>query len=263
MDFTYKEHYTIDDLIQIMALLRGENGCPWDKAQTHESIRKNFLEETYEVVEAIDLKDSALLREELGDVLLQVVFHARMEEEAGHFDFAEVCDQLCKKLVFRHPHVFGTVKAEDADEALQNWTAQKMEEKGQKTYTDTLNAAPKALPALMYAEKVQGRAAKAKFDYPSLEAALVDLESELVEFKDALLGGDSAQIEEEFGDLLFSCVNVSRFAHLDPENSLYRAVQKFIRRFSKMEAMCREKGISLPQAGMDVLNMYWKEAKRG
>ena len=166
VDFQYVDSYGIEDLLRIMELLRAPGGCPWDREQTHQSIRRNMLEEAYEAVEAIDEEDPEHLKEELGDVLLQVVFHARMAEEEGLFSFGDVVDGVAKKMVFRHPHVFGAVRAEDSEQALDTWDAQKREEKSQRTATDTLEAVARSLPALIRAEKVQSKAAKAGFDWP-------------------------------------------------------------------------------------------------
>ena len=174
-DFPLKEKYGFDDLVKIMRVLRGPGGCPWDAEQTHASIRKNFIEETYEAIEAIDAQDSVLLQEELGDVLLQVIYHAAMEEEQGNFSIDDVCDGVCKKLVIRHPHIFGDVKADTAEEVLSNWETIKQQEKGQKTATETLKSVPKVLPALMRAEKIQKRASRAGMDYDSAADALRDL----------------------------------------------------------------------------------------
>ena len=245
-----------------MELLRSGDGCPWDREQDHHSIRKNFLEEVYEVVEAIDTEDSALLCEELGDVLLQVVFHARIEEEAGGFDFQQVCDGICKKLIVRHPHIFGDTKAADTGEVLTNWDRIKAQTKGQTTATQTLQSVPKVLPALMRSEKVQHRAAKAGFDYPDADWAMRDLESELQELRQAVAQGDQAHIDEELGDLLFAAVNVSRFTKTDAEHSLGLACEKFIARFAQVEQLAAEQGISMEKAPIEELDRLWKEAKR-
>lgn len=172
VDFQYVNSYGMEDLLRIMELLRAPGGCPWDREQTHQSIRRNMLEEAYEAVEAIDEEDPEHLKEELGDVLLQVVFHACMAAEEGLFTFDDVVDGVAKKMVFRHPHVFGTVRAEDSVQALDTWDAQKREEKAQRTATDTLEAVARSLPALIRAEKVQSKAAKAGFDWPDREPAL-------------------------------------------------------------------------------------------
>ncbi len=261
MSFEFKENYRIDDLLQIMRILRGDGGCPWDREQTHQSIRRNFIEETYEVVEAIDNKDTALLLEELGDVLLQVVFHTQMEAEQGAFSFDDVCDGICKKLILRHPHIFGDVTAETSEEVLKNWDEIKKKEKGQKTQSDAVRSVPKTLPALMRSAKVQQRAAKTGFDYPALSDAVGDLESELIELKEAVSSGDSSAMDEEFGDLLFSCVNVSRFLHLDAEESLTRSTEKFIRRFTEVEKLAQSGGVDMKKASLEELNRLWALAK--
>ncbi len=262
MNFEFKKNYRIDDLLTIMKILRGENGCPWDKEQTHQSIRRNFIEETYEVAEAIDTEDVQLLQEELGDVLLQVVFHTQMEEERGSFSFDDVCDGICKKLILRHPHIFGDVKADTAEEVLKNWDEIKKQEKGQKTQSDAVLSVPKTLPALMRAAKVQQRAAKTGFDYSELSDAMCDLDSELVELKEAVTQGKQENIDEEFGDLLFSCVNISRFLHLDAEESLTRSIEKFIRRFKEVEKLANERSVNMKTSSLEELNELWVEAKR-
>ena len=172
VEYQQKDNYSINDLLDIVRLLRSEGGCPWDMEQTHESIKNDFLEEVYETIEAIDCKNSAMLREELGDVLLQVVFHTRIEEEKSSFNFNDVCDEICKKLIVRHPHVFGEVSADSTDEVLKNWDSIKMQTKGQETYTDTLTSIAKPLPALMRAQKVGKRAMRAGMDLRCVDDAI-------------------------------------------------------------------------------------------
>ena len=259
--FEQKERYRMDDLLAIMAILRGENGCPWDREQDHDTIRKNFLEETYEVLDAIDNRDLDGLKEELGDVLLQVVFHSRMEEEAGNFRFDDVCDGICKKLIHRHPHIFGDVVATDSGQVLRNWDALKKEEKGQATAADTLYSVPKALPALMRAEKVQGRAAKAGFDYPDLDWAMGDFLSEVDELREAIKEGDKPHQQEELGDLLFSAVNLARFLKLDPEESLAKSCEKVMARFALTEQLAREEGKTFADYSIQELNELWAQGK--
>ena len=259
--FEQKERYRMDDLLAIMAILRGENGCPWDREQDHDTIRKNFLEETYEVLDAIDNRDLDGLKEELGDVLLQVVFHSRMEEEAGNFRFDDVCDGICKKLIHRHPHIFGDVVATDSGQVLRNWDAIKKEEKGQATAADTLYSVPKALPALMRAEKVQGRAAKAGFDYPDLDWAMGDFLSEVDELREAIKEGDKPHQQEELGDLLFSAVNLARFLKLDPEESLAKSCEKFMARFAMTEQLVKEEGKTFADYSIQELNKLWAQGK--
>ena len=188
--FKYKQNYEMQDLIEIVSLLRDqENGCPWDIAQTHKSIRKNFIEETYEAVEAIDTADAKLLCEELGDVLLQVALHAQMEKEQGAFDINDVCDGICKKLILRHPHVFADTKAFTPEQVLHNWDKIKKQEKGHKTGADAVRAVPASLPALMRAQKVQQRAGKAGMDFAGLAEALDAVQAELEELKQAIAAG--------------------------------------------------------------------------
>lgn len=260
--FTQKPKYKIDDLLKIVRLLRGEGGCPWDREQDHHSIRKNFIEETYEVVEAIDKNDTALLREELGDVLLQVSMHAQMETEAGHFNFDDVCDGICKKLIERHPHVFGHVKVNGTDDVLSNWDRIKSESKGHTTLTKTLDSVPAVLPALMRSQKVQQRAAKSGFDYHDAAQALEGLESEIRELREAMQANSAPQIREELGDLIFSAVNVSRLLHEDAEQALTESCEKFIRRFALVEQQAAQRGISLDRTNFETLNELWDKAKQ-
>lgn len=261
VSFEQKESYNIEDLIEIVGLLRSEGGCPWDKEQTHESIRSDFIEEVYEAIEAIDLKDTALLREELGDVLLQVVFHCQIEHEQEHFAFEDICDELCKKLIVRHPHVFGNVKADDTQQVLKNWDNIKKETKGQKTYTDTLESVAKSLPALMRAQKVGKRAMRAGMDFGSSEDAFECIKSETAELEQAISSGNKQEIEDEFGDLLFSCVNTARHLGIDSEQALTDATEKFIRRFSETEKLIRLKGIDMQSLSIEELDEYWRQAK--
>lgn len=257
VDFQYMERYDIQDLRRIMALLRAPGGCPWDREQTHESIRRNMLEEAYEVVEAIDEKDPEHLKEELGDVLLQVVFHAQMAREEGLFTFDDVVDGVAQKMVFRHPHVFGQAHADDSAQALDTWDAQKREEKDQRTASDTLKAVARSLPALIRAEKIQSKAAKAGFDWPDPAPALDKLAEEADELRRAAQGdGDP---EEELGDLLFAAVKTGRFLGLDSEQALTRACDKFIRRFQSVEE--RAGGRPLGELPLEELEALWAQAK--
>ncbi|MCD7887165.1 MAG: nucleoside triphosphate pyrophosphohydrolase [Clostridiales bacterium] len=235
VDYKQKEHYDLNDFREIIAILRHPGGCPWDGAQTHHSIRRNLLEEAYELAEGIDREDLDLMEEELGDVLMQVLFHASIEEDAGHFDIDDVADRACKKLIFRHPHVFAARQVEGTEEVLVNWEELKREEKHQSSYTDTLNAVARTLPALWRAEKLQSKAAKAKFDWPDISGAVDKLRDEHAEVEEALAEGDQAHIAEEIGDLLFAAVNLARWSGVDPEDALNATCEKFIRRFARME----------------------------
>lgn len=259
MDFEFKKCYNIDDLIDIMRILRSENGCPWDREQDHHSIRKDFIEEVYEAVEAIDLEDTELLREELGDVLLQVVFHSRIEEEKGSFKFGDVVNEVCQKLIIRHPHVFGDVSVKNSEDVLKNWNNIKQETKGQETYTETLESVCSTLPALMRAQKVGQRAKRAGMDFESVQTALEALESEIEELKKAV--AEQSNIEEELGDVLFSAVNVSRLCGIDSEEALSRSTDKFIDRFRKTEELTRFDGVDMRSLNIDQLDAYWRKAK--
>lgn len=253
-----KDRYDFGDLCAVMELLRGEGGCPWDREQTHESIRQNFIEETYEVIEAIDSRDKKLLCEELGDVLLQVVFHAQMEKEAGCFDIGDVSDGIVKKLIYRHPHIFGAVQADTAEKVLDNWEALKAKEKHRDTVTASLRAVPKQFPALMRAQKVGKKAAKAGFDFPNAESAAKKVTEELLEVRTA--AGDEARAEE-VGDLLFAAVNTARKYGVDAERALGQATDKFISRFAAVEEAVLASGKSLSEIPMEELDTLWDVVK--
>ena len=259
IDFVRKNSYGLKDLENIVSILRSPGGCPWDAEQDHKSLRRALLEESCEVIEAIDEESPAHLQEELGDVLLQVVFHADIEREAGRFDLDAVADGVSKKLIFRHPHVFGDVKVQDSEEVLVNWDQLKRQEKSQETYTDTLTAVAKSLPALWRAEKVQKKAKKAGFDWSDASGAVDKLSEELSELKEAI--AHNSNITEELGDLLFSVVNVSRFLKADPEEALNAATEKFISRFAKVEGMALAEGKDMAQMPMEELDKLWERAK--
>lgn len=261
VEFEQKDKYSIDDLISIVTLLRAPGGCPWDQAQTHFSIKKNFIEETYEVIEAINKNSAEGLREELGDVLLQVALHCEMEREQGSFDFDDVCNDICQKLIIRHPHVFGDVKADDEKAALSSWDAVKLKTKGMKKQSESMSSIPMELPALMRAQKVQGKAAKVGFDWDNSEGAFNKIQEEINELITAMDQSDSSDIEEEFGDVLFSCVNVSRFIGVDSEEALTRATDKFIKRFTVVEQLAEQKGISMKDSSLEELDLLWDKAK--
>ncbi len=261
MDYTFKEKYNFDDLVEILRILRAPGGCPWDREQTHESIRRNFIEETYEVIEAIDTADKELLCEELGDVMLQVVFHAQISQDAGGFDINQVCDGICKKLIVRHPHVFADVKADTSEKVLDNWDKIKMQTKSQTTYADTLRSVSPALPSLIRAEKVQHKAAKCGFDWDSVDGALSKVSEETEELREAIGQQDADRISDELGDLLFSVVNVSRFVDVDAEKSLGDSCEKFIERFSKVEQTALSRGLDMKTASLSELDAIWDEIK--
>ena len=261
VDFIRKDKYNIKDLLCIMELLRGPGGCPWDAEQTHESIRKDFIEETYEVIEAINKNDKELLKEELGDVLLQVAFHTQIEKEIDCFDFSDVCDGICKKLIERHPHVFGDISVSSTDEVLSNWDTIKRKSKGQKTQGSSMLKVPKELPALMRAQKIQSKAKKAGFDWDNIDGAFEALYSELDELKSAIKSGNTDEIKSEMGDLLFSCVNVSRFLDVESEEALTLSNEKFISRYVLVERMAEERSIDMKNTPIEELDELWKEAK--
>lgn len=259
IDFQYKDAYDVGDLARIVSILRAPGGCPWDREQTHQSIRQNMLEEAYEACEAIDQADTDHLKEELGDVLLQVALHAQMEKESGSFTLDDVADGICKKLIFRHPHVFGDVHADDTNQALNTWDAMKRVEKSQTTYTDTLQAVARSLPALWRAEKVQKKAKKAGFDWPDAQGAVDKLSEETGELKAAMTG--QGDVAEELGDLLFACVNVSRFLGVDAEAALTAATDKFIRRFALVEEKAAAQGRDMKELSLSQLDALWDSAK--
>lgn len=261
LDFSVKKYYTINDLLEIMKILRSENGCPWDREQDHKSIRNNFIEEVYEAVEAIDKGDTPLLREELGDVLLQVVFHAQLENEAGNFTFGDIVDELCHKLVIRHPHVFGDINVSSTDEVLTNWENIKNNVKGTKSYTQTLKNVPDVLPALMRAEKVGKRAAKASMDFENAQDALKRLKSEIAELEQAVEQGNNESIKDELGDVLFSCANVARKLSVNSEEALFHSTDKFITRFEKVENLTRLNGMDMKSLSIEELDTYWSQVK--
>ena len=256
VNFERLERYGMDDLVRIMEILRAPDGCPWDRVQTHQSIRRNMLEEAYEVAEAIDELNYEHMKEELGDVLLQVVFHSSMANSAGQFDLNDVVDGVCKKLVFRHPHLFGDVQADDPNGALNAWEAAKQVEKGQQTATDTLDAVARSLPALMRAEKIQSKAAKAGFDWKEILPALDKLSEEVEELKKAV--AENSNVEEELGDVLFAAVKVGRFAGKDSELALHATCEKFIRRFEKVENRCPR---DMKDMELEELVALWEQAK--
>lgn len=260
VDFTFKEKYTYEDLLEIMRILRCPEGCVWDHEQDHKSIRRSFIEETYEAVEAIDNDDPVLLQEELGDVLLQVVFHAQIEAEAGRFTMDDVADGICKKMIYRHPHVFGSVEVKNSDEVLTNWDALKQKEKHQKSTTETLESVARSLPGLIRAEKVQHKAAKVGFDWDEVSGALDKVREETAEVARAINGdGDPS---EELGDLLFAVVNVARFLKTDPEDAINRTTDKFIRRFAQVEQAAKDAGRSLSEMSLAEMDALWDAAKQ-
>ena len=261
VDFEYKSSYDVNDFRRIIEILRAPGGCPWDIEQTHESIRRNLLEEAYEVCEAIDEKDPIHLREELGDLMMQVIFHARIEEEQGRFDLNDVADAAVKKLIYRHPHVFSDVKVKDSAEVLKNWDELKQKEKSQTTVTKTMVDIAETLPALWRAEKVQKKARKVGFDWDDPNEPMNKVREETQELQEAMNEKDSAHIEEELGDLLFAAVNVARLLDVDPETALHKSCEKFITRFNYIEDKAIESGRSVKDLSFDEMEAFYQEGK--
>ncbi len=266
-----------EDLRAIMDRLLGPDGCPWDKVQTHRSIRKNLIEEAYETVDAIDIGDPDRVKDELGDVLLQVYFHSAMAEREGTFSLDDVADNICRKLISRHSHVFGTDSADSPEAVLSVWEKNKMAEKNQNNFSQTLADVPTGLPALMRSEKLQKRAAKAGFDWPDALGAREKIDEELSEIEYELIrdgslsyskvdAGDEPErydrLESETGDLLFAVVNYARLLGMDPEVALNRANERFLRRFSKMEAAAEKRGVRLDTLALAEMDHLWDEVKK-
>ncbi len=259
-DLLAREHYDMSDLNTVVGILRGEGGCPWDIEQTHKSIRNDFIEETYEVIEAIDTENSTLLCEELGDVLLQVAFHADIESDEGNFTFGDVTDGICRKLIHRHPHVFGDVKVSGSAQVLDNWDKIKSDEKSRLTVTDKLRSIPPMLPALMRATKVGKKASC--FDFPNASSVLEKLREETNELEAAMEAGDRDNMQEELGDLLLTVTSLARKLGLDSEKALADATDKFIDRFGKVENAVLEQNLDINALSMDELDKIWAKIKQ-
>lgn len=233
--------------------------CPWDAKQTNESLRPNTIEEVYELVDALMADDTANICKELGDVLLHVAFYSKIAEEKGQFDVADVCTRLKDKLIFRHPHIYGDVKADNADEVIQNWEQIKLKEKGgNKT---VLSGVPSALPALIKANRIQEKARNVGFDWEDREQVWDKVKEEVSEVEAEIKNGSAKEIDAEFGDLLFAVINAARLYGVDPENALERTNRKFISRFNYIEAKANEKGIALKDMTLGEMDKLWEEAK--
>ena len=244
-------------LVAIIARLRALDGCPWDKQQTHASLRKNLLEECYEVLEALDEGNSDKLCGELGDLLMQIVLHAQIAAEAGEFELDDVVNSINTKLIHRHPHVFGSKRVKNAEEVASNWETLKQEERGADT--SMLASVPKQMPALGYSQEIQGRVAQVGFDWEDIDGVIEKLTEEINELKRA----DSQERKaQEFGDLLFTLANIARRLGIDLETTLREANQRFYCRFSYMEEVCRQRGVNLGELSFDEQNALWEEAKR-
>ncbi|QAA30737.1 nucleoside triphosphate pyrophosphohydrolase [Clostridium manihotivorum] len=250
------------DLMSIIDKLRSEDGCPWDREQTHESLKKALIEESYEVIDAIDKEDDAGMIEELGDVLLQVVFHSSIAKDDGYFNMNDVIQGICEKMINRHPHVFGDESIDTSVEVLEKWEDIKKKEKGFESITEELNSIAKSLPATIRAAKVQSKAKKVGFDWDRVEDAMLKVEEELNEIKEVYNGENRAKIVEEVGDLLFACVNVARFLGVEGELALTFTTEKFIKRFSYIEKIASEKGQNLSDMSLEEMDILWNEAKK-
>jgi tetrapyrrole methylase family protein/MazG family protein len=250
-----------DRLVALMRRLRAPGGCPWDAEQTHESLKRYLIEETYEVVEAIDKKDPDLLKEELGDLLLQPIFHSAIAEERGEFAMPDVIDAICDKLVRRHPHVFGNQVVKSAGEQVERWEQIKKQEKGEERKS-ALSGIPPQMPALMKAQKLTEKAARVGFDWEDIDQVFAKVMEELKELEDSMIAGDQAEIEAELGDLLFAIVNLGRFLSLNPEEALGKTIARFTRRFGYVEEMLHADGKHMQDATLGEMDLLWEEAKR-
>lgn len=256
-----RKRYTFKDLLDIMAQLRGENGCPWDKEQTHDTLKKYLLEEAYEVVDAIEENDKQKHCEELGDVLLQIVFQSQIAKEEGAFDIEDVINSICTKLINRHPHVFAKEKVTKASEVERKWQSIKKKEKNISTYTQELRDIPKSMPALMRSYKVQKKVSKVGFDWNNPDDALKKVYEEIDELKEVYKSANLSKIHEEIGDLIFAVVNVSRLLGVEPETALSATITKFIKRFSYIEQKSIEQGKQLEDMSLAEMDKLWDEAK--
>ncbi len=253
--------YNFDEFMDIIVRLRGKDGCPWDREQTHESLKPCLLEECYETFEAIDHKDNENLCEELGDILLQVALHSVIAEEQGEFDINKVISGVSEKMIRRHPHVFKKVAVKDSEEVIRNWEEIKKQEKSAKNIVEELKEVPKAFPSLLRAEKIQKKASKTGMDFTDCEQVLEKVYEELEELKESIKNGDKSNISEEFGDVLFTMINLSRFLQLNAENSLTNATNKFINRFVDVFALAESRGQDLCELSPVELDKLWREVK--
>jgi tetrapyrrole methylase family protein / MazG family protein len=249
-------------LVETVETLRGPNGCPWDKEQNHLTLRKYLIEESYEVVDAIDHGSPAKLEEELGDVLLQVLLHAQIASEAGQYDISDVCEKIRQKLLRRHPHVFGEVEVSGVEDVLHNWEEIKSKEPGREAILSAIDGVPNSLPALMRASEISKRAARVGFEWPSMDGVVDKLMEETEELKQAIKSGDGDKIKHEIGDLLFTIVNIARWSKIDPEESLREMLGRFQTRFSSIEEHARASGREIGDLTIDEMDAIWDKAKR-
>ncbi len=251
----------LNDLVELMARLRGPDGCPWDRKQTPESLKPFLIEECYEVVDAIEEGSPSKIKEELGDLLFQIIFHARIAEELGEFTMQDVIAMNVEKMIRRHPHVFGDEKLTTAKEVLANWEEIKKKEKGYAERKSILEGVPRSMPSLIRAHRLQERAARVGFDWKHLNETLPKLDEEIAEFKESLKTENAAKIEEELGDIFFMLVNISRFLDVDPDEALRKTIGKFIRRFRYIEEYAADEGISLNEMTLEEMEKLWQESK--
>lgn len=256
----YYKNMDLDELLKIMSELRGQKGCPWDREQTRESLKPFIVEEAYEVLEAIDEKDPEAIKEELGDLLFQIVFQCQIAKEKGEFEISDVLDKIGKKMIARHPHVFGDADYKTSEEVLVHWEAQKKREGKQRD--SILDGVPKTLPSLLRAHRLQDRAARVGFDWEKAEDVFRKLDEELKEFKDAFKEKKQDEIEDELGDLFFVLVNISRFIGINPEDALRKTISKFISRFRYIEMAAADEGRSLSDMTLAEMDALWDEAKK-
>jgi tetrapyrrole methylase family protein/MazG family protein len=250
-----------NELLTIMKRLRGPGGCPWDAEQTHESLTRYLLEETYEVIEAIEGKSQEHLKEELGDLLLQPVFHAAIAEESGTFTMADIIETLCEKLIRRHPHVFGDLHIADSAAQIENWEQIKKNEKGDERKS-ALSGVPPHLPALLKAQKITEKAARVGFDWEHVDQVMAKVMEELHEFEEAMAAGDNKHMEAELGDLLFAIVNLGRFISVNPEEALRKTILRFQQRFTHVEDSLHTHGKQMIDTPLGEMELLWEEAKR-
>lgn len=250
-------------LVDTVAVLRSPNGCPWDREQTHQSLKRHAIEETYEMIEAIESDDPMKLKDELGDVLLQVMLHSQMASEAGQFDIGDVIRNIDAKLRRRHPHVFSDVEVSGVDDVITNWEQIKSEEPGYNERKSALDGVPESMPALMRAAKIGKKAARTGFDWPDVYAVFAKLKEETRELEEVIDGDDKDKIREEIGDLLFTVVNISRFACVDPEDALRYMLRKFAYRFGRIEEYAEKTGRDIDQMTLEEMDSVWEEAKGG
>jgi len=257
-DIKKLKSFNFEHLVEIMELLRSPAGCPWDREQTNDSIKQYMIEEAYEVLETIEACDDAKFMDELGDLLLQIVFHAQIAHERGSFGIGDVLSNICRKMILRHIHVFGDASADDSSQALRNWESVKRKEKGHNTHTQSLKDIPPHMPSLMRSLKVQKKASLLGFDWERTEDAMLKVDEELDELKLACKSGERVKLSEEIGDLLFAVVNVARFLKVEPEFALKATIDKFIKRFEYIEQMSPK---PIEQMSLNEMDKLWDEAK--